>query len=153
MEINNFYLVLNSEAYQSDDINFEEMKKSFFQKNLSDGELTLMNLQLLEVLKAYDITKNLELLEYAKYLSDILLHKDKSSINYINYAQILKRENNITDEICKELLKIRDNSDEIEIKIGCNILLENKTEVSILLEKLNSQTLEGFKKYPIAIYL
>ncbi len=153
IETNNFYLVLNSEAYQSDDINFEEMKKSFFQKNLSDGELTLMNLQLLEVLKAYDITKNLELLEYAKYLSDILLHKDKSSINYINYAQILKRENNITDEICKELLKIRDNSDEIEIKIGCNILLENKTEVSILLEKLNSQTLEGFKKYPIAIYL
>lgn len=66
------------------------------------------------------------LLEYAKYLSDILLQRDNSFVNYINYAQILKRENNITDETCKKLLKIRDNSDEVEIKIACNILLENK---------------------------
>ena len=153
IETNNFYLVLNSEAYQSDDVNFEEMKKSFCQESLSDGELTLMNFQLLEVLKAYDITKRLGLLEYAKYLSDILLQRDNSFVNYINYAQILKRENNITDETCKKLLKIRDNSDEVEIKIACNILLENKKEVSILIEKLDTQTLEEFKKYPIAVYL
>ena len=153
IETSNFYLVLNSEAYQSDDINFEEMKESFYQKTFSDGEFALMNLQLLEVLKAYDITKNIKLLEYSKYLSDILLKRDASSINYINYAQILKRENNITNEIYRELIRIRDNSDEIEIKIGCNLILENKTEVNILIQKLDIQTLEEFKKYPIAIYL
>ena len=29
IKTDNFYLVLNSEAYQSDDINIEEMKKTF----------------------------------------------------------------------------------------------------------------------------
>ena len=154
IETNNIYLILNSEAYQSDDINIDEMQESFYNKDLSKGELTLMNLQLLEVLTAYDITKNMNLLNYAKYLSNILMKNDKSStIEYINYAQILKRENKLTDEVCKKLIEIRDNSNDITIKIGCNLLLENKTEVSILIKKLDSQTLQMFKKYPIAIYL
>lgn len=149
-----FYLVLNSEAYLSDDINFEEMKNCINNKTLSDGEYNLMNLQLLEVLKAYDITKSLALLEYAKYLIDILIkHEPDSPVYYINYAQILKRENKITDENYKKLIKIRDTNSLTEIKISCNLLLGNKLEANILTQSLDKQTLEEFKKYPIAIYL
>lgn len=42
---------------------------------------------------------------------------------------------------------------EVGIKISCNLLLDNKTEANILAQNLNKQTLEEFKKYPIAIYL
>lgn len=154
IETTNFYLILNAQAYQADDINIEEMKVYMDNVSFSDGEYELMNLQLLEVLKAYDITKKVDLINYAKYLIKKLLeHEPNSPIYYINYAQTLKREGYITDEIMKKIIEIRDSNVSIEIKISCNLLLDNKTEANILAQNLNKQTLEEFKKYPIAIYL
>lgn len=153
IETNNFYLVLNSEAYQADDINILEMKKSFEDMEFSDGEYILMNMQVLEVLKAYDITKNYQLLQYAKYLANLLLNYDQSnSIYYINYFQILKREDKLTEEDIDKIIDIGNNSDSLEIKLGCNLLLDNKNEVNYLLKKIDSKTLEIFKYYPISIY-
>ena len=153
IETNNFYLVLNSEAYQADDVNFLEMQKSFEDMKLSDGEYLLMNMQVLEVLKAYDITKNDDLLQYAKYLTNLLLgHNQNNSIYYINYSQILKREDKLTEENIDKIIDIRNNSEALEIKLGCNLLLDNKTEVNSLLKRIDSHTLEIFKDYPISIY-
>ena len=154
IETTNFYLALNSQAYQADDINFDEMKNYIDNISLSEGEYFLMNFQLLEVLNAYDIKKSKDLLDYAKYLINILIKADPDSpIYYINYSQILKRENNISDENYKKLIEIRDNSSSTEIKICCNLLLDNKSEANILTQKLDNLTLEEFKKFPIAIYL
>lgn len=154
IETTNFYLALNSQAYQADDINFDEMKNYIDNTSLSEGEYFLMNFQLLEVLNAYDIKKSKDLLDYAKYLINILIKADPDSpIYYINYSQILKRENNISVENYKKLIEIRDNSSSTEIKICCNLLLDNKSEANILTQKLDSLTLEEFKKFPIAIYL
>lgn len=153
IETNNFYLVLNEEAYQADDINILEMQKSFEDMKLSDGEYFLMNMQVLEILKAYDITKNDNLLQYTKFLTNLLLnHNQNSPIYYINYCQILKRENKLTGENIDKIIDIRNNCDALEIKLGCNLLLDNKTEVNSLLKKIDSQTLEVFKSYPISIY-
>lgn len=154
IETTNFFLAINYEAYQADDINFDEMKEYMDNKEFSEGEYILMNLQLLEVLKAFDIVKDNKLLDYAKFLVNILLEKEPDSpIYYINYAQILKRENNLTNEIYKKLIKIRDENSSLEIKISCNILLGNKSEANILAQRLDNQTIEAFKEYPIAIYL
>ena len=154
IETNNLYLVLNSEAYQSDDINILEMQKSFEDMEISDGEYILMNMQVLEILKAYDITKNEILLNYAEYLIDLLLKHDfNNPIYYINYVQILKRQNKIEDDNLIKLVEIKEQSDETEIKLACNILLDNKNEVKALLKKIDSNTLEIFKQYPISIYL
>ena len=154
LETRIFYLALNSQAYESDDINFQEMKNYFDGKILSDDEYILLNLQLLEVLKAYDITRKTNLLEYSKYLSRILLkHEPDSPIYYINYAQILKRENKLSEQDYKKLIELRDMNSSIEIKICCNLLLDNKSEANILIGTIDEKTLEEFKKYPIAIYI
>lgn len=153
IETNNFYLVLNSEAYQSDDINILEMQKSFENTTINDGEYILMNMQVLEILKAFDITKSDNLLQYAKYLTELLLKHDSNNPIYtINYSQILKRENKLMEKDIDKLIYIRDNNNELEIKLGCNLLLENKNEVNYLIKKFDSQTLEVFKSYPISIY-
>lgn len=153
IETNNFYLVLNSEAYQSDDINILEMQKSFENTTINDGEYILMNMQVLEILKAFDIAKSDNLLQYAKYLTELLLKHDSNNPIYtINYSQILKRENKLTEKDIDKLIYIRDNNNELEIKLGCNLLLENKNEVNYLIKKIDSQTLEVFKCYPISIY-
>ncbi len=112
------------------------MQKSFEDMKLSDGEYFLMNMQVLEILKAYDITKNDNLLQYTKFLTNLLLnHNQNSSIYYINYCQILKRENKLTGENIDKIIDIRNNCDALEIKLGCNLLLDNKTEVNSLLKK------------------
>lgn len=153
IETNNFYLVLNAEAYQSDDINILEMQKSFDDMEISDGEYILMNMQVLEILKAYDITKSDYLLQYAKYLANLLLNNDPNSPIYIiNYSQIIKRENKLTQEDIDKLINVRDNNNEWDIKLGCNLLLENKSDVNSLVRKVDTQALEIFKNYPISIY-
>ena len=154
LETRIFYLALNSQAYESDDINFQEMKNCFDNRILSEDEYILLNLQLLEVLKAYDITKKTNLLEYSKYLSKILLkHETDSPIYYINYAQILKRENKLSEQDYKKLIELRDMNSSIEIKICCNLLLDNKSEANILIKTIDAKSLEEFRKYPIAIYI
>lgn len=154
IETNNLYLALNSESYQSDDVNIDEMKETFKNKNMTDGEYTLMNLQVLEIIKAYDIVKREELLQYAKYLTKILLkHEQENPVYKINYFQILKRKNELTEKQIDEIINLRDNSDEIEIKIGCNLLIDNKKETKFLIKKLNTETIEVFKQYPISIYM
>ncbi len=150
----NIYLILNADAYQSSDINFEEMKKSFNKNNLKDEEYNLMNLQLLEVLRAYDINKNEDLLEYAEFLSNMLLKtKQDYDVHYINYAQVIKRKNKLNSEIYEKLINIKNKATSQEIKIACNLLIDNKIEVNSMIKKLDSKTLDIFKTYPIAIFL
>lgn len=155
IETNNLYLILNSEAYLADDINFDEMRKIFTDYSLSDDEYELLNSQVLEIIKAYDYNKNLNLLSYAKFLVNILLEKDSDShyIYYINYCQILKRENNLTDKEIKNLIDIKNNTSDMEIKLCCSLLIDSKAEANILIKDIDYQTMEAFKKYPISIYL
>lgn len=152
---NNIFLNLNDNAYLADDINFDEMKNVFKEYSFKDEEYNLLNLQVLEIIKAFDICNNEKLLEYADYLINILLEKDKNfyEIYYINYCQILKRMNRLNESNMFELIKIRDNTTNEEIKICCNLLLDNKIEANILIKKLNTDSLKILKSYPISKYL
>ena len=150
---NNIFLNLNKEAYYSDDININEMKNDLSNSELSDDELILLNMQVLEILDVYDDINNVSLLEYAKFLTEILLEKSSNnSIYYINYCQILKRQDSLgTDEI-SELIRIRDTSTEDEIKLCCSALMGNKYETEIIKRKLDEGTLTLLMSYPISIY-
>ena len=154
IKTNNLYLILNKEAYLADDFNINNMLGFFDKYDLKKEDYTLLNLQVLEILKAYDINKNNELLIYAKYLLDILMNQDCEfkDIYFINYCQVLKRENKLTEKEMNKLLDIRNNNDLIEIKLSCNLLLNNKNEVNLLLKNMKNEQLEEFKEYPIAIY-
>ena len=73
-------------------------------------------------------------------------------MNWYNKIHLVKREIKLTGENIDKIIDIRNNCDALEIKLGCNLLLDNKTEVNSLLKKIDSQTLEVFKSYPISIY-
>lgn len=152
---NNLFLNLIAEAYEADDINYDEMIKVFDNYSLSDDEYTLMNFQVLDVLKTYDITRNEKLLDYAYYLSKILL-KNKSKdydIHYINYCQILKRKEMLTDESKEKLITIRDNSNQPEIKLSCCLLLDSFLEANLILKNMSEDNIKIFKDYPISRFL
>lgn len=155
IETNMLYLVLNKEAYLSDDINIQEMKKVIESYCLKKEEYLLLNLQVLEILKAYDCTKKHKLLEYAEWLVNILMRDnvDSYEVYYINYCQILKRDNRLTETEMTKLIEIKEKAKSSEVKLWCNILLENKNEANILLKSFDEETLKLLKQYPISIYL
>lgn len=150
----NIFSILNKEAYESDDINIKEMIEKYNKYQLLPREDELLNLQALEVIKAYDSTKNTKLLEYA----DFLLHKikklfvDKNIIN-INLFQIIKRNRNFNDSELMEILKIKENSSNTQIKISANILLGNIKEAELLLNSLEKADKEQFLEFPIAMFI
>ena len=154
-ETRNIFLNLEEEAYLSDDINYDEMISVFSDYDLSKEEALLLNNQVLEILKAYDKVINEKLLDYALFLTNILLDKDKDlyDVYYINYCQILKRRKLLKKEEVEKLIELRNNSSKDEIKLCCNILIDNKKEADIILEKLDSETISVLKSYPIAIYM
>lgn len=151
---NNIFLNLIAEAYESDDINFDEMKKSIDKLELTEDECVLINLQVLNVLDAYDKTNNKELLDYAEYLILKLLEKKEDyDIYYINYCQILKRKGELSEKEQEILVSIKENSERKDVKLSCCLLLDSKLESKLLINKMCKEDLEEYKKYPISIYL
>ena len=155
IESSNLFLNLNEEVYIGDNINFKEMKDVMTNYKFSKDEYTLLNFQVLDIIKAYDNTNNEELLDYALFLTNILLSNDKESENiyYINYCQILKRMNKMSAENIEKLIEFRDKSNDDNIKICCNALIDNTVEKNHMLKKLDTDTTELLKKYPISKYL
>ena len=152
---NNLFMNLNYEAYLSDDINYDEMIKIYNSNEITKEECFLVNFQVLEIIKAYDIKENINLLNYAEFLVNKLMQKDteSSDIYYINYCQILKRKQLLSDKEIQKLIDIKNKSTETEIKLCCNILIDNVNEVNSLLKIIDSKSLEEFKKYPISKFI
>lgn len=151
----NLFLNLNEECYHSDDINVKEMIDVMSNYNFAKEEYQLLNLQVLDVIKAYDNSNNLELLDYALFLTNLLLEKDADlrEIYYINYCQILKRKNELGKKEIEELIKIRETTTKNDIKLCCNALIDNIVEKNILLSKLDSDTKNIMMNYPISKYI
>lgn len=150
----NFFSVLNKDAYLSDDINIIEMKNSYNETELENGEETLLNLQSLELIKAYDITNNVELLEYAKFLLEKIMNFDNMhDVVRINYLQIKKRLEDLLDEDIRELIEIRNRNEGIFFKISCNILIGNFEEANLQLNSLNDEERKVFCEFPIFKFL
>lgn len=156
---NNLFFNLNYDCYLADDINVTQMMDVIRneENELNNDDLFLINCQLLEILKAYDINQNQLLLTYANFLVDILLKKsfdDESySTYYINYCQLLKRQNKLSDKDKEKLYEIRNENLSVEHNLSCNILLDNYNEADFILSNMSKSNIDHFKKYPISIFL
>lgn len=153
---NNMFSVLNKPAYLSDDLNIQEMKDTFEGIELSENEEILINLQVLEIISAYDINNNLKLLEYAKFLLEKIKNIDgMKEIARINYLQIEKRVRSLNEEEIEEVLLIRNaaNDEEKFMKISANLLIDNITESKMVFKSLNAEEQKLFLSFPIAKFL
>lgn len=150
----NFFSIINEETYIADDLDVEEMKNVYNTYSLEKGEETLINLQVLELIKAYDTNKNTELLNYAKYLLKKIINvEDMEDVARINYLQIEKRLRDLTDEEIKELIQIRERNEHNLYKISTNLLIGSKKEAHIILGTLTQAEREAFLEFPIAKFL
>lgn len=142
------YINLTTENLISfSNINIDVMKKSFDSPEYSEETCLRYNLWLLELIKAYDESREHKWLEFAEYLIDKILEFNNSPLYRINKLQIIKRIRNLGKEEKDELYEIKENEKDNMIQCGIAILLENSSDFERYFNKLENK--EEFEKYPI----
>lgn len=107
---------------------------------------------LLEMLKAFDTTKDEKLLSACQSLSLYLKSEsDHAEVtNTLNYLQCVKRERPLTGEEKNVLYALRASERETSTQLGIAILLENAEDVAYYFSQLSEAEQTAFLDYPIA---
>lgn len=152
-EATNSIYILLTENLLSESINlqFNTIKNSFSKINpfTNDRLSSLTNEFCLRCIQAYDIKKNRELLELAKYI-----YKKNSSDEVIYLLNILQIEARLNGQLLEEetekLIEIKyEAQDDHQILFGINTLLGEKREATYNLNKLLTTEQNHLKKFPI----
>lgn len=148
--IDNKFLGMDRYLYTCDDMNVEEIKESIKNMDIKEDEVDVINRQILEMIFAYDETKNNRLLDLANDYLSLIEGKIDNRIYILNKYQIKKRLSGLSSEEEKEISEIKNNSEDEFIIIGCSILLDSKKEALIAINKLSQSTKESlYKEFPI----
>lgn len=150
-EFTNKFFILKKCNFLCDNFNAKVIMKSFDEMECNDDNLFLANGMLLEMIGAYDVSKNSEIIDCCKYCYEKILSYDHDDniLFKINFWQIKKRLFQLSekdkDEI-KETLKI---SEEISIRWSLSVLNDEKDESVELFKVMSIEEQEYLKKYPI----
>lgn len=157
-----FSYLQNEDLWQiCDNIPFDALISSYEQlidKNPHIFEMA--NLDLLYMLETYDklseekSLRKKDLLAYSEKLSCWMMDKDNSErleeMYFVNYCQVLKRENKLGED---ELAKLRDllsnEKSEPLMKVGVSLLLEDKDNFEKWLSKCSKEDAANLKRFPI----
>ena len=117
----------------------------------NDGHYNNSNFILLEMIKAYDQTNNIEFIDEAIRLAEWLKKADcLEGISTINYLQCVSRRTKLSEEQDSELIDLLDRFNNNEVmKAGIHILLENYKMANRCLDKLDKVQREEFYESPI----
>lgn len=146
------YITLNAEEIvKFSNFNLGVVENSVKIMDLSEYSSNLLNLFLLQVIKAYDKEpKRNELLLLAESIqSHIDDYSPDSIINIINRLQICKRQRALNKEEKSELLKIRNTTDNNQMLCAISILLDNISDYEYYYDKLTDEEKTTFSNYPI----
>ena len=106
---------------------------------------------LLELIKAYDQTKEEAFLHEATRLAEWLRKAEcLEGISIINYLQCIARQSGLSEEQEAELMELLEQSaDNEQMKAGIHILLGNYKMANRCLDKLDMDKRKEFCEFPI----
>lgn len=104
----------------------------------------------MEILSAYDITKNETYYNLARLVIEKLLAVDSNKLEIrISYLQLIKRKRDLTEGELQELENIEVGTNDKMMACAVNILLENKRKAKKELDEMSNEDKETFMSYPI----
>lgn len=104
----------------------------------------------IELLSAYDKTKNEKLYDISKYLANKFEKiNPKSQYGIINKFQLLKRKRSLTEMEILELEKIWLSPVDDLVSCATEILLDNKHSARTKINSMSIENQEAFRNYPI----
>ena len=142
-------------TYLLSDNVINELDKIYIDDSIILGNFVLeTNLTwfILDALQYYDTHKCDELIQFLEKISYILLKIDNApyiDIYKINYFQILKRRHKLTNEMCEDLVVVRDDTNDNMIKVCISIILGDKNGYNVYYKKLSDSEKKTLMEYPI----
>ena len=144
------YLNLNAGNLISfSNVDIDVMKKTFDTEPYSEETCERYTLWMLELIKAYDQSKDDKWLEFAEYLNGKIMNNITRNANVINKYQIIKRKRTLTTDEKEVLYEIKEKETNIMIQCAISILLENKSDYERAFSKMNESEKKQFEEFPI----
>ena len=132
------------------DVDEEILLRDIEKSDYSERTLNDLYMFFVEILAAYDITRNEKYFDMAQLLSDKLLQVDENNeYGIINKVQLLKRKRELSEDEISVLEKLEENTNDSMVRSAVNILLENKHNAKKLVNQLSEEDQATFKQFPI----
>ena len=147
------YLMLVQEGVDGfrniDNINYDDLIASLNVDNIPPRVEDAYNTLLLNMLSYYDEIKYPKTLSACLWLSKFLWDRFGKDIYFINFCQVKYRYNTLTDDDKLEIVKMKNTTDKVMVKLACSILLHSFEESQIYYEQLQKADQEVFTQFPI----
>lgn len=151
-EVSNYFALLvgqqKNEIIFYDNVDYEKMVESVL-VCAEKWYLDLLNNLLLLMIKYYDEKKEIAFLDIALQINNYLYENEVSVVNIINRYQIKFRTSKLDRNEIIEILKIKENSEDLFVKCASCLLLKSYSEFELYFEKMDFKQKELFKNYPI----
>lgn len=122
------------------DVDEEILLRDIEKSDYSERTLNDLYMFFVEILAAYDITRNEKYFDMAQLLSDKLLQVDENNeYGIINKLQLLKRKRELSEDEISVLEKLEENTNDSMVRSAVNILLENKHNAKKLVNQLSEE--------------
>ena len=154
VKVSSYTMLKHQYIQNSLNINLDDCLDKIKQQTITKAALAQTNTFALELLLAYDNTKEQSFLDVA-YKIMLWIEQnnidDNSSILYhLNTLQCTKRKNQLLSEDDKNYLyELTENSQDVFLKCGAAILLEEKGRAERLFNSLNDAQKTRIKNFPI----
>jgi len=133
-----------------DNLDLDMIIKDIKKNEISDEFLDLVNQFGLEIIRAFDVTKNDKYIVAGMEIFKWLLGMYSENLIYLlNFLQIIRRQRPLSKDEINTLRRKLIQETSNKIKTGIYIMLENKTDVRRCFRKLTSEEREQFLSFPI----
>ena len=133
-----------------DNVNFQTMITELFKHLDSAENIESTNRIVLNLLLFYDKTNDNSALNTSFTIASKLVEISNSILSYkINLYQIKKRQNAISESDLAEIIRLKEETNDINFKWACSILLDSKSEAQLYFKQLSIDQQEEMKDYPI----
>ena len=113
----------------------------------TEGNFSLL---FVELLSAYDHTKNEKYYNMSRLISDKLFQVSPENVYWrINKLQLLRRKRPLSEDELRELEGMEEKNEDVKGVCAANILLENKRKARKILEEMDEEDRNLFVTYPI----
>ena len=138
-----------SDFLSCDNIVYPRLAEDITSVEYSDVYGEAVNNFILELLSAYDIRRDADLLNCTLQITSWLYEHNQNEIYLINRLQTIRRKRVLEPDELNKIIALRESTGKLEIRICCSILLGEELNYKCQLEKLPSEIREEFLKYPI----
>lgn len=132
-----------------DNIYYPEIVRSVTEVPYSEIYGFLVNRLVLEMLDAYDISANKELLNAVMEISRWLYEHDNTTVNYLNMMQTIRRSRSFTTEEESNIMDYRGKETDNFMLAGFAAVLGNITDYKYYLKKISEEQRKQFLMFPI----